>query len=207
MSPKHRSWLVKALFVFGTVQIVAVAVIALQSWSFQRNALEQLRGLDPPKSPELRNATGAREAALAGDAIGEFSVRRLRLSAAIVEGTKGKALRRGVGHVENTAFPGELGNMGLAAHRDTYFRKLKDIARGDTVYVRTRDGEFVYLVDMIMIVSPERSDLLSDTGEPLLTMVTCYPFWGIGPAPERFVVQARLLGKPVHVIESGRSAG
>ena len=189
----RRSWLGPLLLVLGAVQIVAVAFVLLQSWLFQRNALEHMRGVERPASPRLRTAVAAREDADAGAAIGEIAVRRLQLSAAIVEGTNGKALRQGVGHVEHTAFPGERGNVGLAGHRDTYFRKLEKITPGDTIRVHTRDGEFGYLVDSILIVSPESGDLLSNTAEPSLTLVTCYPFYWIGPAPKRFVVTARPL--------------
>jgi len=107
----------------------------------------------------------------------------------VTEGADEEALGRGIGHVPETSFPGEPGNVGLAAHRDTYFGKLKDIARGDRVQLFTPDGTFSYEVEWTQIVDPHRVDLLEDTGSPALTLVTCYPFYWVGPAPKRFVVR------------------
>jgi sortase A len=131
--------------------------------------------------------------------VGRIQIPRLGLSAVIVEGTNDRSLRRGVGHVEATAFPGERGNVALAAHRDTYFNDLRHLARGDSIFVRTPEGVFGYRVRSILIVNPDRADLLSATRAPRLTLVTCYPFDWIGPAPRRFVVLARPLTRPVTV--------
>jgi sortase A len=106
------------------------------------------------------------------------------------------ALRRGVGHVERTAHPGERGNVGLAGHRDTYFRKLRDVAAGDLVRITTPDGSYDYQVDSILVVDPDRGDLLRDRERAELTLVTCYPFAWVGPAPRRLVVRARQTRAP-----------
>jgi sortase A len=142
--------------------------------------------------PESALAT-RREAGTSG-LVGRFEIPRLGLSAMITEGVDDDALGRGIGHAPKTPFPGERGNVGLAAHRDTYFRKLKDIARGDRVQVTTPDGVFAYEVEWTKIVDPHRVDLLDPTAAPSLTLVTCYPFYWIGHAPKRFVVRCLRVG-------------
>ena len=99
----------------------------------------------------------------------------------------------GVGHVPGTAYPGEPDNAGLAGHRDTHLASLRHIARGDRIRVDTADGVFVYEVDSSFVVRPDRGDLLRPTGQAMLTLVTCYPFHWIGPAPKRFIVQAHAV--------------
>ena len=99
--------------------------------------------------------------------------------------------RLGVGHIEGTALPGEAGNIGIAGHRDTYFRVLKDIRRDDEIQLQTASGVARYDVDWIQITAPRDGDIVSPTSESALTLVTCYPFYYIGAAPERFVVHAR----------------
>jgi len=139
----------------------------------------------------LRVAAATRHEAASSGLIGRMDVPRLNLSVYVLEGIGGTALRRGVGHVPGTPFPGERGNVGLAGHRDTYFRKLHRIAPGDTVRLTTPDGAFTYEVDSILIVSPSRGDLLRPDRRVGLTLVTCYPFHYVGPAPDRFVVLAQ----------------
>ncbi|HET9328757.1 MAG TPA: class D sortase [Candidatus Eisenbacteria bacterium] len=136
-------------------------------------------------------ADATRREASASGLIGRIEIERLGVSVLVVEGTSSKALRRGVGHVEGTAYPGERGNVGLAGHRDSYFRPLRKIVAGDRIGLRTPDGHFVYEVDTTLIVSPKRGDLLRTGDDSRLTLVTCYPFYYIGPAPRRFVVVAR----------------
>jgi sortase A len=136
------------------------------------------------------------EASLTG-LIGEIEIPRLELSAVVLEGETERTLSAGVGHVVGSAYPGENGNAVLAAHRDTYFAPLEKARAGDSIWIRTPDGRFGYTVDTILVVRPDRVDLLADRGKAELTLVTCYPFYFIGPAPKRWVVQASPLGGPV----------
>ncbi len=136
----------------------------------------------------------AREEADEDGRIGWLLVPRLRISAPIEAGTGQASLLLAVGHVKGTAFPGERGNVGLAAHRDSYFRPLEHIARGDTVIIATADGRFVYLADTTRVVSPSDVEVLKPNGGSELTLITCYPFRYIGPAPKRFVVSGLLAG-------------
>jgi sortase A len=144
----------------------------------------------------LRRAMATRREARTTGLVGRIEIPRLRLSAIIVEGDSERSLRRGVGHVEPTAFPGEHGNVALAAHRDTYFRSLRRVSKGDAIRITTPDGVFRYRVESIQVVSADRDDLLAPTRSPRLTLVTCYPFDWIGPAPRRFVVVARPMAEP-----------
>jgi sortase A len=135
--------------------------------------------------------------------IGRLEIPRLGLSSIVMEGTGRRALRRGIGHVERTAYPGEPGNVGLAGHRDSYFRPLESIALGDRIRIATPDGMFEYEVESAVIVTPDRGDLLAATDEPRLTLVTCYPFRWVGPAPRRLVIRARPASVEASVTPAG----
>jgi sortase A len=129
-----------------------------------------------------------------GEAIGRIEIPRLGLSVIVSEGVANGTLRHAVGHIPGTALPGEPGNVGIAGHRDSFFRPLKDIQAGDEVVLTTPRGTFRYTVQATDIVEPERTDVLGPQGEPMLTLVTCYPFYYVGSAPKRFIVQAREIG-------------
>jgi sortase A len=115
------------------------------------------------------------------------------------ERTSNRALLVGVGHVRSTPYPGEPDNVALAGHRDTQFRRLMEVGDGDLIYLTTPDGRFLYRVDSVFIVRPSRVDLIRRTGRPMLTLVTCYPFHWIGPAPKRYIVRASQMAKPSEV--------
>src|SRR6185295_12168231 len=123
---------------------------------------------------------------------GRIEVPRLGVSAVIRAGTDARTLRLAVGYIPGTALPGENGNLGLAGHRDTFFRKLRDINPDDEIRVTTKDGVFRYYVQRTNIVMPEDVWVLNETAYPALTLVTCYPFTYIGSAPQRFIVRASL---------------
>jgi sortase A len=117
---------------------------------------------------------------------------RLRLEAPVLEGTDEWTLDRAVGHIEGTALPEEVGNVGIAGHRDGFFRALKDIAEGDVLELALPGRVRRYRVDKVSIVHQDDVDVLASTAGARLTLVTCYPFYFVGPAPERFIVHARL---------------
>ena len=127
-----------------------------------------------------------------GSTVGRIEVPRLGLSAVIRAGIDARTLRLAVGYIPGTALPGEQGNLGLAGHRDTFFRKLRDINPGDEIRVTTKDGVFKYYVQRTTIVQPKDVWVLDPTKDPVLTLVTCYPFTYIGSAPKRFIVRAAL---------------
>jgi len=128
-----------------------------------------------------------------GGVIGEIEVPRLGLEAIIVQGDSEKLLRRSVGHLPGTALPGEPGNIALAGHRDGLFRPLRDVRPGDTITLRTPDHDFQYQVEWTAVVPPTAMRVIQPTSEPTLTLITCFPFYYVGAAPERFIVRARKI--------------
>jgi sortase A len=126
-----------------------------------------------------------------GDSIGEIQIPRLALRAMFAQGESAAILQHAVGHIADTALPGEVGNVVLAGHRDTFFRPLKRVRAGDAITLSTRDGEFAYVVESTSIVSPSDVQVLQPTGGRTLTLITCYPFGYLGAAPDRFIVRAR----------------
>jgi sortase A len=128
-----------------------------------------------------------------GGVIGEIQVPRLRLKAIVVQGDSLTILRRAVGHIPETALPGEQGNIALAGHRDTFFRPLRNIELGDAITLKTPDRDFRYVVESTAIVAASEVGVLAASTRRTLTLITCYPFDYLGPAPNRFVVRAREL--------------
>ncbi|HYO79870.1 MAG TPA: class D sortase [Bryobacteraceae bacterium] len=129
-----------------------------------------------------------------GETIGRVEIPRLQISAIVKSGVDDKTLKRAVGHVPHTSLPGEAGNIGIAAHRDTYFRNLRGVKRGDLIRFVTPDGAWEYTVDQTRIVTPKDVEVLDPTPQNYLTLVTCYPFNYVGSAPKRFIVHARQTG-------------
>jgi sortase A len=144
---------------------------------------------EPPPPPASPKPVAPPE-----DLVGRIEIPRLELRAIIAEGTDVRTLARAVGHLSGTPLPGQDGNVVLAGHRDTFFRALKDIREEDVVRITTPRGRFEYVVEATAVVEPTRTDVLSPTPRPSVTLVTCYPFHLVGEAPDRFVVRARLIG-------------
>jgi sortase A len=125
-----------------------------------------------------------------GGVVGRITIPRLHLSAIVEEGVDETTLSRAVGHIPGTALPGEDGNIGIAGHRDTFFRKLKDLKPNDEIDFTTHAGRFHYVVDSLRVVDPSDVSVLESQGGKVLTIVTCFPFQYIGNAPRRFIVHA-----------------
>lgn len=115
------------------------------------------------------------------------------LKTLVLEGDDAHTLKLGVGHIPGTALPGEAGNIGIAGHRDTFFRCLRNIKKGDAIAVRTTEETYNYRVETISVVRPSQIVVLGPTADNTLTLVTCYPFNFVGAAPERFIVSARQI--------------
>jgi sortase A len=122
--------------------------------------------------------------------IGRLEIPRLGLSAMVIEGTSGRTLRRAIGHISGTALPGQPGNVGISGHRDTFFRPLRNIQRNDIITLTTLFGEYHYRVVSTRVVGPSNVAVLDSGGDEMLTLVTCYPFYFVGSAPNRFIVRA-----------------
>ena len=192
-------WSQRALFACAIVLLGYCGFALTDAWIFQRRANLDLDRL-------LRSRRAASQAAplpaavaspkvapavVVHGLIGRIEIPRLLLSVVVMEGVDEKTLRRAVGHIPGTALPGEPGNVGLAGHRDTFFRPLKNLKIKDKIQVSTLKGLFTYEVVALWIVGPEDVGVLAPSGENVLTLVTCYPFYFVGPAPRRWIVRAR----------------
>jgi LPXTG-site transpeptidase (sortase) family protein len=129
-----------------------------------------------------------------GDWIARLEAPSVGLTATVIEGSTTQMLARAAGHIENTAFPGEAGNVGIAGHRDTTFRAVRRLQVGDALDLRTAAGVFHYEIERTFIVDPTDVYVLDPTDTPSLTLVTCYPFTFIGHAPQRYIIRAVLRG-------------
>ena len=199
MAKKRRNraklrWLEYALLIAGLVAVdyyiwinVESAVYqAYESWKFDHSR-------NNPE-PSAGNTPAPRSGRHADDLIGRLEIPRLEIKAIIREGDDDATLRHAVGHISSTAAPGEVGNVALAAHRDTFFRPLRNIRKNDRIIVSTLDGTYEYLVQTTKIVSPSDVSVLKASAAKELTLVTCYPFYYVGSAPRRFVVHATQVG-------------
>jgi len=188
-------WTQRALFVCAILLLGYCGFALADSWVFQRREnreLDQLRGeLVANRGTSLRSFNGS-----AKGLIGRISIPRLSVSVVVVEGIGRTALRRGIGHIPGTALPGQTGNIGLAGHRDAFFRPLKDLRVNDEIQISTPGGDFRYEVESLRIVDPHDTSVLAASSENVLTLVTCYPFYYVGPAPKRWIVRARQVFSP-----------
>jgi sortase A len=154
-----------------------------------RRLEEALRSQRP--QPPTTTPTPRREPRPLGSLVGRLEIPRLGFSAIVLEGSDSGTLRVGVGRIPQTADPGDKGNIVLSGHRDTFFRPLRGIRDGDKISLVTATGKYRYVVDWTTVVDPSNTSSLQPTPVPSLTLVTCYPFHYVGPAPQRFVVRAR----------------
>jgi sortase A len=145
---------------------------------------------------EAASLTQAPRLLVEGGVIGEIEVARVHLKAIVVQGDSHTLLRRAVGHIPETALPGAIGNVVIAGDRDTFFRPLRNIRLGDAITLKTPDGAFQYLVESTEVVPATHMEVLNASSDRILTLITCFPFDYIGPAPNRFVVRARQLVAP-----------
>ena len=125
--------------------------------------------------------------------MGQIELTRIGVTAMILEGTDDRTLRRAVGHIPGTSLPGQPGNVAIAGHRDTFFRALRNVRADDEITLMTLEGSYRYRVDSIKVVEPEDTQVLNNSGTDILTLVTCYPFYFVGPAPRRFIVRAQRI--------------
>jgi sortase A len=151
-----------------------------------------------PKRIIAYKATLARQFA---PAVAVLRVPKLGVEVPVFDGTDDLILDRGAGRIDGTAQPGEPGNIGIAGHRDGFFRPLKDIAVGDQVILESQSGVADYAVERITIVDPTDVSVLAPTPSPYLTLVTCYPFYFVGDAPQRYIVRCSLTA---HAATTGK---
>ena len=191
-----------ALGYVGFVLVDAKLYQAYYTWRFQQDLdglrLSVNRGVSlplPSSPPSLAkayraNAESLRMGGREGAPLGRIEISAIGLEVMILEGTDDGTLQRAVGHIPGTALPGQAGNVAIAGHRDTFFRPLRNIQKDDEITLTTLNGTYRYRVDSTKIVEPEEIGVLYDSGDAILTLVTCYPFNFVGSAPQRFIVRA-----------------
>jgi sortase A len=180
-------WLQRVLFAIAILLLGYCGFVVVDTWIFEKQESAALARFVPERP--AGQATGP--ATIGPDGlIGRMEITRLGVSVVIVEGTTDKTLRRAVGHIAGTALPGQRGNVGIAGHRDTFFRPLRHIQPEDLITLATSRGEYRYRVVSTKVVSPDNVAVLNPDSNEILTLVTCYPFYYVGSAPQRFIVRA-----------------
>ena len=168
--------------VFGLLALGYAVFVFADSYTYQALEMKKFEPLGLPYEPHL---------IAEGEVIGKIQVPRLDLNVMVVQGDSPANLRRAVGHLSKSALPGEWGNVALAGHRDTFFRPLRNIRLGDEIRFTTSVRSFEYVVESIEVVAPTDIRVLETSTGHELTLLTCFPFYYVGPAPKRFVVRAR----------------
>jgi sortase A len=181
----------QCLFFAGAAVLLGYySFVAADTWIFQqresRNLQRLLKTASAPGSP----------AAIPRGLLGRLEIPRLGLSAILIEGDDAKTLRRAVGHIPGTPLPGQPGNVAFSGHRDTFLRPLRNIRHDDIIVVTTLQGEYRYRVESTRIVAPDDIAVLNASQGEILTLVTCYPFYFVGAAPDRFIVRAERIHSP-----------
>ena len=178
-------WIGSALVIGGAVVLASYCRTQHLRADAQRHARERL-------SQEVTVHKAAPSVPLRrGDVVAEMDIPRLDLSVMVLEGDDAAILKQGAGHIPGTALPPGSGNIGIAAHRDTYFRPLRFVRTNDVITLKTPAGTSRYAVTGTEIVKPSAVRVLDPAPGRDLTLVTCYPFFYLGKAPERFIVHAR----------------
>jgi sortase A len=168
------------------------AVPVTEQLTVTQTVISALPG-DSGDSGDSKTRGSARTALAAGTLLGRLTAPSVHMSASVLEGSDDGTLSRGAGHIEDTPFPGQPGNIGIAGHRDTVFRPLRNIKVGDPLELATAERTYRYRISKTLIVGPDDVYVLDDGEHPMLTLVTCYPFEFVGHAPKRFIVQATLI--------------
>ena len=179
---------VAALTVFALLQFDQVRGQADLRAQFENGETSLLPAELPGEAPQ--EAVEANSRAMTGQALGRLTSERIGLDVMIAEGVDYKTLRRAAGRIPGTALLDSEGNIGIAAHRDTFFRPLRKIEAGDVLEIETYQGRYSYRVDWTAVVDPQDVQFLGPSSASELTLVTCYPFYYVGPAPMRFIVRA-----------------
>jgi len=209
------SWLrniERLLLVIGLLMLALYFAAQLHKTILVNAALQQFDHQQPTEAKESRGSVqagptpdvslwseqrikGYRESLEAhfAPAIAILRISKIRVEVPVLEGTDDLTLNRGVGHVAGTASPGGSGNSAIAGHRDGFFRGLKEVSVGDTIELDTPARTVTYVIDRITIVDPRDVSVLKPRPHPSLTLITCYPFYFVGNAPKRYIVQASVV--------------
>lgn len=187
------------LLLAGAVVLIGCGLLIVQTRAYQmrktRQFATEIQRAKTISWPNHRDEVKpANRAVKPGSVLGELEIPRIGIKTLILEGDDLRVLRLGAGHIPGTTLPGAPGgNIGIAAHRDSYFRPLKDIRAKDVIIVKSLTGVHRYAVQFTEVVPPSDVGVLDGSGYSTLTLVTCYPFYFVGPAPKRFIVRATAL--------------
>ena len=189
-------------FGLGFASVALTAAFLVQAFSFQkfqdwafeqrlhRKPVSLVKFVAPAASHATADLTPPAAPQEERSLVGRIEIPRIGLRAVILEGVAQRTLALALGHIPGTAMPGPTGNVRIAGHRDTFFRGLSRVQTGDKIVVTTLNTLYEYSVESLEVVGPRDTRVLDDSSEPTLTLVTCYPFHYIGPAPKRFIVHA-----------------
>ncbi len=194
-TPRAQKLVQHSLAIIGVLALGYCLAVFLDAKLYQTRVAREFAiasDLRVRKGADATHATSKSKAELPenGAPIGRLEIPRIGVSVIVVEGADAGNLRRAVGHIPGTALPEEPGNVGIAGHRDTFFRPLRSAQRGDNVTLSTLEGTYRYRVVSTEVVPPEDIRVLRPTGHDSLTLITCFPFYYVGPAPKRFIVRA-----------------
>jgi sortase A len=191
-------WVECLFLISGAAALGWALFIVTDAYVVQRIARATLESTPRVKTP-LSTSSDAPSRLARGTPLAELSIPRVGLSAVILHGSDARTLRLGLGHIENTPLPGESGNVAIAGHRDSFFRPLRNVRVGDDILLDTPEGRVHYRVSSFRVVNSHEVSVIGPTKDATLTLVTCYPFWFIGEAPDRFVVHATHVEDPAPV--------
>ena len=195
-------WTERGAWAFGFLCLATWGALRIEGAVGSRRELArfatvQAATLEPAATPDLSLWAPKRISAWlialhepARPPLAVLRIPKIGLEVPVLNGTDELTLNRGVGYIDGTALPGEDGNSGIAGHRDGFFRGLKDVGPADVIEIETLDGKEIYRVEQIWIVEPDEVSVLDPTPRRSLTLVTCYPFYFVGSAPQRYIVRA-----------------
>jgi len=188
MQSQFKRALPMIMILVGAILLVYTGSQYATMWLRQRQLERRWEAQQHSSAKNVQNAELTR-----------ITIPKLSLSAVVVEGTNRRALLLGPGHLKQTAAPGAPGNSVITAHRDTFFRHIGDLKAGDSIVVERNGRAYEYRVVVRRVVQPTEISVVQPTDDNRLTLITCYPTYYIGPAPERLVIVARLVGEPENV--------
>ena len=192
----------RASLLVGTILIVLAGLAWIDGVAHSRSAVTDFAHIKDRAVPSADQLSWSEQRKVeyqralseeAGTTLAILRIESTEIEVPVFDSTSETALNRGSGHVAGTALPGAPGNTAIAGHRDGFFRSLKDISIGAEIELITLHSQQKYRVVDLMIVDPLDVSVLDHTDEPVITLITCYPFYYVGPAPERFIVRATLV--------------
>jgi sortase A len=195
LKPRLRRWLPVSLMIIG---VLLLGYVISQYWGMYAEQRRLARQWEQENARTASSVSGTEARASVEDGLTRLSIPRIELDAVVVDGASRKQLAVAPGHVKDTAKPGENGNSVITAHRDTFFRHIYELKKGDEIFVRRRGEVFKFEVIGKKIVGSDDVSVLRRTKEPHLTLITCYPIYYIGPAPQRLVVFSKLVERSAH---------